>query len=892
MAVAHSAASESHTGTTGSTNQTSFSWTHVQSGTPQGVLVFVHTISASNFITSVTYGGIALTRIDGAVAIDAVTEPGRTDLFFLGSGLGTGNQTITVTRTNNATIMYASAATVTAAADVNVTGIQIEENNQALAPVAVDDGTPGANSVRYAAAYYGGASPAPAGTGSTLLTSIDLGAFGNSMVRETTAGQGARNVGFTAASDDVAVVYVAVRELFNRTETPIVGDFRLTERNAYRWSEDYTQSTWTKTNITVTANSITAPNGQNTASLLLETASGGNHTLLAFTTNKRDKIYTISGYFKAYVGTNTRRVRLQLGNSLEWETSFNLTADLVAGTVTGTSGAPLASGIVSVGDGWHRLYVTARYTAADSGINALSSNVYLISGTITINYTGDTNSGVYVWGMQYEEGELSDYDPSHSIPTGGRLATDLIVGWRLAGENGSFALTGLSATFIEFQPATLSAEAGAFAFIGQSAGTRHNVRIAGGTGAFSFTGNPATLAKASNKAITADLGAFTFDGNDATLRQGYALAGNRGVFTFTGNPATLADTDKLTASAGAFALTGNAATLAKAAAPKIITADTGTFALTGGAPSISVSHHLDAATGSFSLTGNPAGLADTDRLAAETGVFTLTGNTATVRRGFALAAEAGTFATAGQPAALRHNPQILGATGTFALSGQPATLRQNYRLTAETGTFTTAGQPATLRHNPKTEAARGSFALTGGAPALLRGRYLSGGAGTFIETGQQATFRRTWAITAAAGAFTFTGNAAALTEIGAYEIDAAAGSFTLNGQLAQLAQSQTLPADTGTFALTGQQAAFAKQSSSQLSASVGAFLLAGQPASLLYGQSVAAESGAFNLTGNSAALTEIGAFELVADASQFVFTGLGAALAKSGATRRRNVLIF
>jgi hypothetical protein len=44
MAVAHSAASESHTGTTGSTNQASFSWTHVQSGTPQGVLVFVHTI--------------------------------------------------------------------------------------------------------------------------------------------------------------------------------------------------------------------------------------------------------------------------------------------------------------------------------------------------------------------------------------------------------------------------------------------------------------------------------------------------------------------------------------------------------------------------------------------------------------------------------------------------------------------------------------------------------------------------------------------------------------------------------------------------------------------------------------------------------------------------------
>jgi hypothetical protein len=61
MAVAHSAASESHTGTTGSTNQASFSWTHTQSGTPQGVLVFVHTINnASDFVISVTYGGLAM----------------------------------------------------------------------------------------------------------------------------------------------------------------------------------------------------------------------------------------------------------------------------------------------------------------------------------------------------------------------------------------------------------------------------------------------------------------------------------------------------------------------------------------------------------------------------------------------------------------------------------------------------------------------------------------------------------------------------------------------------------------------------------------------------------------------------------------------------------------
>ena len=234
MAVAHSAASESHTGSTGSTNQASFSWTHVQSGTPQGVLVFVHTIqNASNFITSVTYGGLALTRVAGAVAIDTAGEPGRTDMFFLGSGLGTGNQTITVNRTNNGTIMYASAVTVTAAADVNVTGIQIEEQNQTLSPVAVDDGSSGINSLRYAATYSGRTAVPSAGTGSTPLTGIDFGLRSASMVRETTAGQGARNVGFTTLiSDDVAAVYVAVREVTAWSATGETGSFTLTGNDA------------------------------------------------------------------------------------------------------------------------------------------------------------------------------------------------------------------------------------------------------------------------------------------------------------------------------------------------------------------------------------------------------------------------------------------------------------------------------------------------------------------------------------------------------------------------------------------------------------------------------------------------------------------------------------
>lgn len=215
--VARDVASESHTGTTGSASQASFSWTHTPTGTPRGVLVFVYTISATDTVTSVTYGVSTMTRVTGGAAIDTTTEPGRVDTFFLGAGIPTGAQTVTVNRTNNTIVMYATAQTVTASNNTEVTGIILLQNDQALAEQSVNDGSIGVNSVRYAGAYSGLAAPPTVGANSTLLNNIDLGAFGVSTVTEMTAGQGARLVGFTAASDDVAAVHLAVREILPPT---------------------------------------------------------------------------------------------------------------------------------------------------------------------------------------------------------------------------------------------------------------------------------------------------------------------------------------------------------------------------------------------------------------------------------------------------------------------------------------------------------------------------------------------------------------------------------------------------------------------------------------------------------------------------------------------------
>ena len=178
MAIAHSSSSESHAGTTGSSNEASFSWTHTQTGTPAGVLVFVFNAGdATQRVTGVTYGTESLTQVSGASASDTAGEPGRCDTYFLGSGLPTGNQTVTVSRTNNATVMYAAVATVTAGVglDTDTTGTVTLSNNGSIPEQNVDDGSPGSNSLRYAGAYTGRPSPPNPGANSTLLQEIDFG---------------------------------------------------------------------------------------------------------------------------------------------------------------------------------------------------------------------------------------------------------------------------------------------------------------------------------------------------------------------------------------------------------------------------------------------------------------------------------------------------------------------------------------------------------------------------------------------------------------------------------------------------------------------------------------------------------------------------------------------
>jgi len=208
-AVAHDVSTASHTAGNSSISQASFTWNHTGGGSARAVLIFViEAPSATSVVTSVTYGGTAVPAISGASAADTATEPGRVTAYLLDNlgGLGkTGTQAVVVNRSNTTQRVWAVAITVTCPDPVIPVAITLrQENAQADANArAVDDGTRGANSLR-AMACYSGASAAPgADTGSTSILANAFGAaYSGTAVRETTPGQGSRNVGVTGASDD------------------------------------------------------------------------------------------------------------------------------------------------------------------------------------------------------------------------------------------------------------------------------------------------------------------------------------------------------------------------------------------------------------------------------------------------------------------------------------------------------------------------------------------------------------------------------------------------------------------------------------------------------------------------------------------------------------------
>jgi hypothetical protein len=170
-------------------------------------------------------------------------------------------------------------------------------------------------------------------------------------------------------------------------------------------SQAFDDAAWTKVNASVVQDVAMAPDGSPTADKWVENTANTFRTMISSSvTYVAGKTYVHSIFAKA-------GGRSIFGLAKQGE-AIGANFDLAAGAVTSVGGAPAncTPTIVNCGNGWYRCSISFVPTVA---VDTLWMVVIMPNGTI--NYAGDGNSGIFLWGAQVEQ--IAGTLPSAYIPT-------------------------------------------------------------------------------------------------------------------------------------------------------------------------------------------------------------------------------------------------------------------------------------------------------------------------------------------------------------------------------------------------------------------------------------------------------------------------------------------
>ncbi len=194
------------------------SFTHTPVGAPRSVYVFAYSNSIgpynpSDDISSVTYGGVSLARVDTRAANDGSSEGARVWAYFLGAAIPTGAQTVAI---NGGTRFF--CITLTGDADTEV-----------VASSGYSNGSPGTTTITLAELVLGSRTSFVAmvwgnggnsvnsttpSSGWSSLFEIDMGSQTGGTYKYDTIGSTNVTPSFTeSAAEDTCAIAFAVAEI-------------------------------------------------------------------------------------------------------------------------------------------------------------------------------------------------------------------------------------------------------------------------------------------------------------------------------------------------------------------------------------------------------------------------------------------------------------------------------------------------------------------------------------------------------------------------------------------------------------------------------------------------------------------------------------------------------
>lgn len=187
------------------------------------------------------------------------------------------------------------------------------------------------------------------------------------------------------------------------------------KENLLLWSEDFTQSAWTKSGTTV----ATLQDPFSVANKIVEDSSNGPHNISQSVSVTSGQTYT----FSALIKPSGRPIITVEQSGAYTNNTFKF--DLLQEAVV-TQSDP-RNYVKYMGEGWWMFSLTTPAASTGSGNHVVSLN----NGSGSSQYVGDGSSGAYLWGAQTEIGEeASSYIKSES--TAATRAADEVL--RVLGE--------------------------------------------------------------------------------------------------------------------------------------------------------------------------------------------------------------------------------------------------------------------------------------------------------------------------------------------------------------------------------------------------------------------------------------------------------------------------
>ena len=165
-------------------------------------------------------------------------------------------------------------------------------------------------------------------------------------------------------------------------------------QNLFPYSNDYTQSDWTKSNVTITQNAGVSPENTNNASKIIASSNASFNYIFDVLSGSSSQ-YTISAFVKADGRNIVWLYTSSVGtNGIIY---FDL-SDASMQVVAGSAGTPTGT-ISKMPNGWYRITSTSHTFTLSGG-----SGIGISDAKGSLATTTDGTNGVLIYGLQIEAG--------------------------------------------------------------------------------------------------------------------------------------------------------------------------------------------------------------------------------------------------------------------------------------------------------------------------------------------------------------------------------------------------------------------------------------------------------------------------------------------------------